>query len=92
MENTLNGEIFFDGENIDMYTIDSWHSCLSVVSQNTKIFMGIVADNITMLHSDEINRLSRLYDDYELSCFLESDSLRKYQNSCVDYIIIHFFD
>lgn len=76
-----NGEIVFDGENIDMYTIDSWRSCLSVVSQNTKIFIGTVADNITMFHSDEINRLSRLCTDYELSCFLESDSALNLYNT-----------
>lgn len=69
------GEICFDDNNIDKYSIVSWRSCLSVVAQNTKIFMGTVADNITMFHPEEINRLRQLCIDYELSCFLEQDSV-----------------
>lgn len=69
-----NGEIIFDGDNINKYTIASWRSYLSVVSQNTKIFMGTVADNITMFHPEETSRLKKLCAEYELNSFLDSSS------------------
>lgn len=69
-----NGEILFDGDNIDKYSLACWRSYISVVSQNTQIFMGTVADNITLFHSEEINRLKKLCEEYKLSCFLELNS------------------
>lgn len=66
-----NGNIYFDGTNINDYHIDNWRSHLSVVSQYTKLFIGSIADNITMFDEDKTNQLKEFCIDMGLNCFLE---------------------
>lgn len=52
------GEILFQGTDIKNYQLSQWRSYLGVVSQYTKIFIGTVADNITMFKSVSIEDVS----------------------------------
>lgn len=65
------GNIYFDGTNINDYHIDNWRSHLSVASQHTKLFIGSIADNITMFDEDKTNKLKEFCIDMGLNCFIE---------------------
>jgi ABC-type bacteriocin/lantibiotic exporter with double-glycine peptidase domain len=69
------GNIYFDGININNYLIDEWRSHLSVVSQYTKLFIGSVADNITMFQEERLDDLKQFCIEMKLNCFLEPGSM-----------------
>lgn len=66
-----NGNIYFDGIDINECQIDNWRSHLSVVSQHTKLFIGSIAENITMFDEEKINNIEKYCTDMGLNCFLE---------------------
>ena len=69
------GLITFDGININDYPINSWRKNLGIVSQSTKIFMGSVAENITLFKSNVSRDLNRTLSELGLSCFLNEGPL-----------------
>lgn len=69
------GHIYFDGININDYLMDSWRSYLSVVSQHTKLFIGSIAENITMFRESTFDTLKQFCIDMELNYFLEPGPL-----------------
>lgn len=73
-----NGDIYFDGTNINDYQINKWRSNLSVVSQHTKLFIGSIAENITMFNEKETNKLKGFCIEMGLNCFLEPGPMHLY--------------
>ena len=72
------GEILFQGTDIKNYQLSQWRSYLGVVSQYTKIFIGTVADNITMFKSVSIEDVSIFCKELGLEQFLQDDNLNLY--------------
>jgi ATP-binding cassette subfamily B protein len=70
-----NGIISYDGININDYSISDWRLNLSVVSQFTKIFMGTVADNITLFKTYTLDDIKEFCRDLGLFCFIEEGPL-----------------
>lgn len=74
------GEILFDGKNINNFAIQDWRSQLGIVSQNTKIFMGTVVDNITMFRENYIHKAEFLCRKLGLNYFLTPNSTLYFYN------------
>ena len=72
------GEILFQGIDIKNYQLSQWRSYLGVVSQYTKIFIGTVADNITMFKSVSTEDVSIFCKELGLEQFLQDDNLNLY--------------
>lgn len=70
-----NGVITYDEINISDYPISDWRMNLSVVSQSTKIFMGTVADNITLFKPDTLENVKEFCRNLGLYCFIEEGPL-----------------
>ena len=68
----------FQGTDIKNYQLSQWRSYLGVVSQYTKIFIGTVADNITMFKSVSIEDVSIFCKELGLEQFLQDDNLNLY--------------
>lgn len=69
------GEICFDGINVNEYLIEDWRSHLSVASQDTKLFIGTIAENITMFQEKNVDTIKQFCINMGLHCFIESGSL-----------------
>ncbi len=67
----VSGEILIDGENVRTYSLDSYRSLFSVVSQDPYLFFGNIAENIDLTGTAEAERMEAAMNASGVSGYLQ---------------------
>lgn len=67
----VSGEILIDGENIQAFSLDSYRSLFSVVSQEPYLFFGNIAENIDLTETANEERIEAAMNTSGVSGYLQ---------------------
>ena len=69
------GVITFNNDDISMFNLHQWRKQIKVVSQQTKLFIGTIADNISMF-ADSIENVELFCKKMKLNWFFLSENMK----------------
>ena len=69
------GIITFNNVDINKFDLHKWRRQIKVVSQQTKLFIGTIADNISMF-SDSLENVELFCKTMQLDCFFKIEDLK----------------